>query len=364
MLARPAVAPALLPPNPVWRSYLGGRNLRRFRLLPGGRDDHFPEDWLASTVRARNGKHSQHSQEGLSWAVDSTGKHLVADLLEAEPVFWLGPGSAARRPHSLGVLWKLLDASVRLQFQAHPDAAFARRHLQSNAGKTECWHILATCGEAHVYLGFQHPPSRADWARMIREQKVDEMAACFEKIAVRPGDCYVVPAGTPHAIGAGIFMLELMEPTDWVVRCETAGAGQPLSPDECWMGLDLESCLDVFDYHARPVAEVRQTFQQVPRLVSSTGSFVEEELIGPAWHGFFRLHRLRGNGDASWPGNELMLLLVLKGGGFLCAGAEGRKTGAGQAWLLPGIAPLWEWRPATGEWEILLAKLPIATIVD
>ena len=87
---------------------------------------------------------------------------------------------------------------------------------------------------------------------MIREQRVDEMLACFEKIPVQPGDCYVVPAGTPHAIGAGVFMMELMEPTDWVVRCETTNAGLTLPPEACFMGLDLETCLEIFDYRAIP----------------------------------------------------------------------------------------------------------------
>jgi mannose-6-phosphate isomerase len=356
MSARRTAAPVLLPPNPVWRSYAGGRGLRRFRALPGGEDDHFPEDWLASTVRARNGKNSRHPQEGLSRVADG---RLVIDLLKQEPDFWLGTDPAKRGPeNSPGVLWKLLDASVRLQFQAHPDANFARRHLHSNAGKTECWYILGTRGDAHVYLGFQHPPTREAWAQMIRQQRVDEMTACFGKIPVRSGDCYVVPAGTPHAIGAGVFMMELMEPTDWVVRCETVNAGVTLPPEACFMGLDLETCLDIFDYRAHSLAEVRKTFQQPPRQISQSGSFLEEELIGPAWREFFRLHRLRGNGDASWSGNELMLLIVLKGGGILGAGTETREVRAGQTWLLPGSAPHWEWREPAGDWEILLAKLP------
>ena len=197
--------PALqLDPNPVWRSYRGGRILRAFRGQPDTKDDHFPEDWLASTVLARNGKNSRSALEGLSRISDADGSFLVDSLMQ-RPGFWFGPDLAARRDSSdLGVLWKLLDSSVRLQFQAHPDAGFARQHLNSNAGKTECWYILGTRGEAHVYLGFQHPPTREAWARMIREQRVDEMLACFEKIPVQPGDCYVVPAGTPHAIGAGI----------------------------------------------------------------------------------------------------------------------------------------------------------------
>lgn len=354
------VAPALLPPNPVWRSYVGGRELRRFRSLPGTGDDHFPEDWLGSTVCARNGEHSQASQEGLSRVIVDDRPQLVADQLKQTPDYWLGAGASnARFKDSTGVLWKLLDSSVRLQFQAHPSAQFARQHLNSNAGKTECWYILGTRGDAHVYLGFQHPPTRADWARMIREQDVAAMTACFEKIPVHPGDCYVVPAGTPHAIGAGVFMMELMEPTDWVVRCETVNAGLALTSDQCFMGLGLEACLDLFDYRAHSITEVRQNFRQPRRILQTNEAFTEEELISPAWHEFFRLHRLSGTGNASWLGNELMLLVLLKGGGQLSAGAENHLVQAGETWLLPGAAPRWDWHHAGGNWECLLAKLPV-----
>ena len=126
--------PALqLAPNPVWRSYRGGRILRTFRGQPDTKDDHFPEDWLASTVLARNGKNSQSALEGLSRISDADGSLLV-ESLKQRPEFWFGPDQTARRDSSaLGVLWKLLDSSVRLQFQAHPDAGFARRHLNSHA---------------------------------------------------------------------------------------------------------------------------------------------------------------------------------------------------------------------------------------
>ena len=194
---------------------------------------------------------------------------------------------------------------------------------------------------------------------MIREQRVDEMLACFEKIPVQPGDCYVVPAGTPHAIGAGVFMVELMEPTDWVVRCETVTAGLALSPEACFMGIGLEACLDIFDYRAYSVAGVRQHFQQPPRLITKSGSFTEEELIGAAWRNFFRMHRLRGDTDTTWAGNELMLAIILQGRGQLNAGDTACEVAAGQTWLLPGAAQNWNWRNAGGAWEILLLKLPV-----
>jgi mannose-6-phosphate isomerase len=338
-----------LEPNPVWRSYCGGSVLRAFRGQPGTVDNHFPEDWLASTVLARNGENSQSSQEGLSHI---SGIGWLVESLKQRPDFWFGTS----RRDSPGVLWKLLDSSVRLQFQAHPDVRFARQHLNSNAGKTECWYILGTRGEAHVYLGFQHPPTRDDWARMIREQRVEEMLTCFEKIPVEPGECYVIPAGTPHAIGAGVFMMELMEPTDWVVRCETTNAGLTLPPAACFMGLELEACLEMFDYRRYSVAGVRRVFQQSPRELVRSNAYCEEELISPPFHEYFRLHRLCGHGDAGWPGDELMLLTVVKGEAHL----QGQPVRCGQTLLLPGSVDSWNWTEPVGPWEILLAKLPLA----
>src|SRR5262245_45558188 len=176
------LAAIALPPNPVWRSYSGGALLRRFRGLSSSRDDHFPEDWLASTVGARNGEHSQSLNEGLSRIGDGKGRLAFADALHRDPEFWLG--RSAGHSGGMPVLWKLLDSSVRLQLQAHPDATFVRKHLGGDAGKTECWYILATRGDVCVYLGFQRAPTREAWARMIREQRVEEMLACFDPIPV------------------------------------------------------------------------------------------------------------------------------------------------------------------------------------
>src|SRR5262249_13364368 len=151
----------------------------------------------------------------------------------------------------------------------------------SDAGKTECWYILGTRDNACVYLGFQRPPAREAWRRLIQEQRIEEMLACFDRIPVQPGDCFVVPAGTPHAIGAGVFMVELMEPTDWVVRCETVNAGVTLPPEACFMGLTLEQCLDVFDFRPYSVERVKEVFQQRPNILNRTENFTEEEIIQP-----------------------------------------------------------------------------------
>ena len=333
------ISAAGLLPNPVWRSYLGGSVLRAFRGRNGTKDDHFPEDWLASTVLARNGTHSQGPSEGISALKADDSVQILSKLLAEDRGFWFGAGNNEKSvEEGIGVLWKLLDSSVRLQIQAHPDRAFAKRHLNSTKGKSECWHILSTRGDAYVYLGFQKPPTQSAWARMILEQNVDGMLACFEPISVKPGETYVVPAGTPHAIGEGVFMLELQEPTDWVVRCETVNGGLALPPEACFMGLNLETCLDVFDFNGWPIKKVRERLKQRANTIVNASSYREEELISSEFHEFFRLHRLRGTGEASWRGKELMLLIVLDGKATLDSGNDLRRVQRGETWLLPGAA--------------------------
>src|SRR5712671_685942 len=109
----PAITATLLPPNPVWRSYIGGRILRRFRSLPDAEDNHFPEDWLASTVQARNGPHTTQPLEGLSLVANDGKSPLLSDILKEHPAFWFGPSyRSVWNGQNLGVLWKLLDSSV------------------------------------------------------------------------------------------------------------------------------------------------------------------------------------------------------------------------------------------------------------
>jgi len=310
-------------------------------------DDHFPEDWLASTVRAQNGEFAQNAREGLSHVEWEGSSICLIDLLRRYPKYFRGDGADSTH-----------DSSTRLHIQAHPDRDFVREHLTGFAGKTECWYILGSRGDSYVYLGFQRPPSREEWAQIVMTQDIDRMLSCFDRIAVKPGDCFVVPGGIPHAIGEGIFMVEMMEPTDWVVRCEFEVGGHLLPESARYMGLDLDTCLDVFDYTAYPVGKVRERFQQVPRIISQGDGFIEEEIIREEFQEFFRLRRLKGDGRASWPGRELGVLIATKGGGCILAEGGRQPIRAGETWLLPGAVDEWQWESAGGNWEVMIAEPP------
>lgn len=262
-----------LPQNRVWRSYQGGRVLDELAGRDAPRDSHYPEDWIASVTAASNpGSHDEN--EGISRVSIDNQELLFTDLIDLDPEYFLGADHVQRFGRQPMVLVKLLDSAVRLQFQAHPTAEFAQRHLGSNSGKAEAYYILAVreeVEEPYVYLGFQRPPSREAFRRCVEVQDLAEMESYFDRIPVKPGDTLFIPGGVPHAIGEGIFMVEIMEPSDLAVRFEFERAGYTLPESTRFMGLGLDFCLDIFKFEATPEALVRSSYMFEPRLETSYG---------------------------------------------------------------------------------------------
>lgn len=112
------------------------------------------------------------------------------------------------------LLFKLIDAKAPLSVQVHPDDAAAER-LEHACGKTECWYVLAAEKDAFLYLGFRPGVTEEDFARALTHGDMEEI---LSKVPVRPGDFFYVPAGTVHAIGAGLLIAELQQSCDTTYR--------------------------------------------------------------------------------------------------------------------------------------------------
>jgi len=212
--------PFHLTPNRVWRTYPGGMLLDRIEGKESPADSHLPEDWVGSATRALNpGDRPPH--EGIGTAAGADRREVAIDaLFGAAPEQVLGPEHVAEFGADPQLLVKLLDSSARLHIQAHPTEDWAKRHLGARNGKTEAWWVLEARVETpSVLLGFQRPPEPREWRRIIASQDLDAMLACFDPIPVSPGDVLLVKGGVPHAVGAGLLMVEVQEPTDYVVRC-------------------------------------------------------------------------------------------------------------------------------------------------
>jgi mannose-6-phosphate isomerase len=202
--------PIQLPANQPPRFYRGGAAIAALR---GDAPKEFgPEDWVASCTTL----HGEESY-GLTTLPDGT---LLRDAVAAHPANWLGDAHVAAFGAEPALLVKLLDAGQRLPVHCHPSNEFAATHYNSRYGKTEAWIVVAAQENSTVHIGFaeeQREDTVADW---VARQDSAAMLAALNPVTVTAGDTVFVPAGVPHAIDAGVFIVELQQPTDLSVTLE------------------------------------------------------------------------------------------------------------------------------------------------
>jgi len=133
------------------------------------------------------------------------------------------------------VLVKFLFATENLSVQVHPGDAMAQQHGHPR-GKTEMWHILKTAPEAKIALGF-HSPVTAD---QVRQAALDgSIMGLLRWLPVHPGETWFIPAGTVHAIGAGVTVCEVQQNSDVTYRLFDYGRGRELHLAESLQAADL-----------------------------------------------------------------------------------------------------------------------------
>lgn len=270
--------------NRVWRTYQGGKLLDTIEGKETPKDSSFPEDWIGSTVQARNvGR--EHISEGLAMVKNEEGESVpFRDLLQKDQSYFLGKNGDTVRSLDDIPLVKYLDSSTRLHFQAHPTREFAQERLGLPRGKTEAYVILETredISDPYIYAGFQRSPSREQLKEWIETQDITSIESCFDRIPVKPGDVFLLPGGRPHALGEGILMLEIMEPSDLAVRFEFERCGYVIPEQARFMGKGIETALDVFNFEPVPPEKIDAEFRCSPKvLIKDEHNNSLEELIG------------------------------------------------------------------------------------
>jgi mannose-6-phosphate isomerase len=294
----------VLPANQPETFYRGAGRIAEFRNVPALPDR--PEDWVGS-VTTRFGL----APSGLSTLADG---RVLAEAVAADPAWWLGPGRTGT-----GVLVKLLDAGQRLPLHVHPDRTFANAHLASPYGKTEAWVIVSAQPNAFVHLGFARDVEAAELAGWVDKQKTGEMLAATNRIPVAAGDAILCPAGLPHAIGDGILLVEVQEPTDFSVLLEYRDFG--LADGHLGLGYDLAlQCVD-------------RAAWSPARLDTLRGSATR--LLPEAADEFFGARRLYG-GDPVDAG--FGILVVVAGEGRLAGEKDDLPVRRGDTLLVPYAA--------------------------
>jgi len=338
--------PIKLRPARPWRTYLGGYLLDVLEGVPEPKDGNFPEEWVSSVVTARNAGR-ERIVEGLSMVDGGDGQTPMAlkDVIASAPADFLGVEHVRQYGGVTGVLVKLIDSAERLTIQTHPDKRNARALFQSDFGKTECWHILG--GRAigglspAVYLGFKPGVTREKWTDLFERQDRAGMLDCLHRFPANPGDTFLIEGGTPHAIGAGCFLVEIQEPTDYTIRVEkVTDSGLKIDDFMCHQGLGFERMFDCFDYAGITGGETYDKWRVPPsRLNAAAGradEYDEYEIIGYGGTPFFRatIAEIRGGYEADC-GASFSGLLILSGAGVLIAGGYERRIKKGDQFFMP-----------------------------
>lgn len=207
------------------------------------------------------------------------------------------------------VLVKYLFTSEKLSVQVHPSDASAQ---PGEAGKEECWLVLDAEPDACLAIGFTHEVSAAEIAAAAQDGTIE---ALLRWHPARPGDLFYLPAGTVHAIGPGLSLVEVQQASDTTFRLYDYGR-----PRE----LHLERALAVASGSVYSVENMR-SIAAGPVLVD-----------GP----HFRLDRIVGAPGAATLGAYPGPLLALPLAGAVAARDGSAAAGAGECLVADGLSSL------------------------
>lgn len=112
------------------------------------------------------------------------------------------------------LLVKMITAEDHLSVQVHPGNEYAMEKEHS-AGKTEMWYVLDCEPDAYLYYGLKHKISAAEFIKRIKNDTILEVC---QKVKVKKGDVFFIPAGMLHAIGKGIKVAEVQQNSNITYR--------------------------------------------------------------------------------------------------------------------------------------------------
>jgi mannose-6-phosphate isomerase len=298
---------------------------RPFRLIPdfknriwgvSGLADWFPEAPQSTIGEAWFTAQENQTEMGAS----------LAQVLASSPGL-LGTGGDHTRPDLCPLLVKFLFTSGRLSVQVHPEDEYAATHHQS-LGKTEAWFVIDAKPGAEVALGFREQIS----PERLRDSAVSgEIEQLLDWRPVSAGDVVFVPAGTVHAIGAGLTICEVQQNSDITYRLYDYGRPRELHLEH---GCNVSSLGPYVHHFARRELGIGR--------------------LAVAECDYFRIEHLTQTGQKLELASGMphyALLISLRGEGRIA----GRSSRPGQVWLIPANAEAVTLESDNAEWLLTYA---------
>ncbi|MBN1788487.1 MAG: class I mannose-6-phosphate isomerase [Sedimentisphaerales bacterium] len=211
-----------------------------------------------------------------------------------------------------GLLIKFIDAADVLSVQVHPDADAVKR-LKTGRPKTECWYIIDAEPGACIYKGLKPGTTKQQFAQAIKDGNCAEL---LNKISVKPGQCHLLPAGTVHAISAGILIAEIQTPSDTTFRVFDWNRLQNGKPRQ----LHITQALESINFNQSP--------DDIP--VTTEGKLAETQ--------FFKIDKFTAKANTSNDINndQMKVIIVIEGSGKITSPQSQKADFAkGRTILLP-----------------------------
>ncbi|BAI97845.1 MULTISPECIES: class I mannose-6-phosphate isomerase [Sphingobium] len=210
----------------------------------------------------------------------------------------------------LPLLVKYIFTSDNLSVQVHPNDEQAQQHGMAG-GKSECWYVLDAAPDARLGIGM----CQAVTSEQLRAAALDgSIETLMEWKPVKPGSFYYIPAGTVHAIGGGVALVEIQQNNNVTYRLYDYGRPRELHLDQA------------------VAVSVAEPYSLPDRIIALTA---EERLIGSAAP--FTLDIVQGQAQTSQQiKGEMSWFIPLAGTGIL----NGESWRPGECWLIEGEATI------------------------
>ena len=190
--------------EPLLKSTLWGGN----KIIPfknrGIQQEDVGESWEISGVKDSESIISEGEYKGMKL------NDLVAKLQNK----LVGKENYAKFGNEFPLLIKFIDAREQLSIQVHPSDEIARKQGKPR-GKTEMWYVMKSEPYAKLRSGLKQAITPAQYKEMVENDTITDAIAEYE---VQEGDCFYLPAGRIHSIGAGCVLAEIQQTSDVTYR--------------------------------------------------------------------------------------------------------------------------------------------------
>lgn len=235
------------------------------------------------------------------------------------------------------LMTKIVDARESLSVHVHPDDAYAYENENGQYGKSECWHIIDAEEDAEIIYGL-NTQSKETAIDKIDEADYDSL---FNKVKVKAGEFYFIPAGTIHSIGAGVLVYETMQSSDVTYRVFDYDRAQ-----------DSGDKRELNQVKAKEVIEIANESINIPTDTEIIENHKRTQLVS---NDFFTIVKWNISGTLNYmKPREFVLISVLKGEGQVIIDGEVFDLVQGQNFILTSddLDTIFE-----GQYELIVSYL-------